>query len=151
MGDPLEPFRSKAVEEEVAEGGEAHDLLLFEYGERVHGIRAASVDAVVAHQPPAPLPATVQAVAGVVQDRGRVVVVLRSPTGAPEDAGVVRRLLICRTERGFVGLPCSTTRQVGRVVVNEPLTPGKLLDSSEGPILFVDPHHLVESLRGERC
>ncbi len=123
------------------------DLLLFEHGGVAYGIRAESVDVVVAWSEPAPLPASVAGFAGVLQDRGRVVAILTSPLGRSV-AGEVesRRIVICKTRRGFVGLPCVRTREVGLVQLAAAPVPGEVVDSSAGPLVFVDAEHLVEQL-----
>lgn len=121
--------------------------MLFEHAGVSFGVPAEAVDVVVAWSPPAPLPASVPGFAGVLQDRGRVVAILTSPLARPRTAEAEeRRIVICKTRRGFVGLPCSRTREVGLVELAAPLVPGEVVDSSAGPLVFVDPEVLVEQL-----
>jgi chemotaxis signal transduction protein len=122
-------------------------LLLFQHNGIAYGVPARSVDAVVAWRKPARLPASVPGVAGVVQDRGRVIAVLASPLGeSTDDRGTHRRMVICTTRRGFLGLPCDETRQIGTVTLAQEPAAGEAVDSSSGPLVYVDPDVLAESL-----
>lgn len=148
MGDRLQSFRGgeKAALDERPDGHDV-ELLVFAHGDTTYAVPARSVDAVVAWRRPAQLPASVPGVAGVVQDRGRVVVVLDSPLGRPADrAEDDRRVVICATERGLLGLPCRQTRQVGTVSFAHVPTTGELVDSSSGPLIYLDPAVVAESL-----
>ncbi|MCB9596743.1 MAG: chemotaxis protein CheW [Sandaracinaceae bacterium] len=148
MDDPLAPFREgeRARDAEVETTCE-RDLLLFEHGGVAYAVPASSVDVVVAWNPPAPLPASVPGFAGVLQDRGRVVAILTSPLARPR-AGETeeRRIVICSTRRGFIGLPCVRTSDVGPVRLAAAPVPGEVVDSSRGPVVFVDPELLVDEL-----
>ncbi|UJR82632.1 chemotaxis protein CheW [Sandaracinus amylolyticus] len=151
MTDPLSRFR------EDLSGGQGHAessarhrraLLLFEHGGALLGVPAESVDAVIAWQAPARLPCATAGIAGVVQDRGRIVAVLESPLGESErETRAVRRLIVCGTTRGFVGIPAETTRGVSTVELARDATPGELVDSSEGPLTIVDPIALISAVR----
>lgn len=148
MGDALQSFRSSGD----GDGGEEQqghelELLVFAHGNATYGVPAASVDAVVAWRKPARLPASVSGVAGVVQDRGRIVVVLDTPLGRAgtlEDSE--RRVVICTTNRGLLGLPCKHTDQVGTITFAHEPTTGELVDSTCGPLIFLEPNAIAESL-----
>jgi hypothetical protein len=73
--------------------------------------------------------------------------VLVSPLGSAGEAEQApRRIVICTTSRGFIGLPCSATRTVGAVrLASEPVS-GQLIDSSWGPLVFTDPEMLADEL-----
>lgn len=148
MDDPLERFRQRDLAH-AAEARPTHeqDLLLFEHAGVSYAVPAGAVDVVVAWNDPAPLPASVAGFAGVLQDRGRVVAILTSPLARPRRAEAVdRRIVICATRRGFIGLPCERTSEVGPVQLAAPPIPGEVVDSSRGPLVFVDPERLVEEL-----
>lgn len=148
MEDPLERFRAGEDEQQdESSSGPERDLLLFVYSGVSYGIPAEAVDVVIAWDDPAPLPASLPGFAGVLQDRGRVVSVLASPLGRPVEGRVeARRIVICATARGFLGLPCTATREVGPVTLAATPTPGEVVDSSEGPIVYVDPEALLAEL-----
>lgn len=150
MDDPLQVFRGGDTVRELGEGvGYEHELLLFEHGGVTYGVAAAAVDVVVAWQKPTPLPASLPGFAGVVQDRGRVVAVLATPMGrVQKELGSEQRLVICNTARGFLGLPCGSTRAVGPVVLAQPPIAGDTVDSSAGPFVYIDPEALLSELAG---
>lgn len=146
--DPLEPFRTagERASERVRTGHE-RTALVFEHGGTLYGVAAHSVDALIAWRKPAPLPASVAGLAGVVQDRGRIISVLTSPLGRHAEPAPPRRIVICTTAYGFIGLPCGETRRVGPVVLAEEPVSGEVTDSSEGPLVWVDAERIVEELR----
>lgn len=112
------------------------------------GVPAESVDAVIAWLAPARLPCATAGFAGVVQDRGRIVAVLESPLGAGAgESRAGRRLIVCGTPRGFVGIPAETTRGVSTVELARDASAGELVDSSEGPLTIVDPVALIAAAR----
>jgi chemotaxis signal transduction protein len=147
VSDPLEPFRAHDAQAPDRVGaGHERTLLVFEHGGALYGVPAQSVDALIAWRKPARLPASVPGLAGVVQDRGRIISVLTSPLCQPSEAEP-RRIVICVTAYGFIGLPCGETRRVGPVVLAQEPQSGEVTDSSEGPLVFVDPERVVEELR----
>lgn len=150
MTDSLSAFREVSTGETVgaARSGVKRALLLFEFDEALLGVPAESVDAVIAWRKPAPLPCATSGFAGVVQDRGRIVAVLDSPVaGSARGPRAARRLIVCVTPRGFVGLPADGTRGVAVVELAAAHSGDALVDSSEGPLVVVDPSALVESER----
>ena len=118
MTDELSPFLDprESMGEDVsdAEVSFAADVLLFDYGGDLFAVPAQTVDSVVAWKAPAPVPGNDARVRGVVQDRGRIVVVMAHPTGQarPEAPGEPKRIVICETPRGHVGVPATTTAAV---------------------------------------
>lgn len=117
------------------------DLLVFECGGDLYGLPAGCVDGVVTWKLPAPVPGSDRRVRGVLQDRGRIVVLMVHPTGrsdrdAPRDA---KRIVICQTPRGLIGLPATSTRAVGPVELNVEPTPFAVHDSKLGPFTYLDP------------
>jgi chemotaxis signal transduction protein len=149
MQDPLQRFRDQEVSQEEDErAGHELILLVFEHGGVLYAVPASAVDAVVAWHKPAPLPASIPGFAGVVQDRGRIVAVLISPLGKAVEQGgeAPRRIVICSTPRGFLGLPCAETRHIGSVRLASEPAGGDLVDSSSGPVVYVDPITLVREL-----
>jgi hypothetical protein len=117
------------------------DLLLFEYGGHSFAVLAERVDSVVPWKEPALVPGADARVRGVIQDRGRIVVVMAHPTGQQGSTGEVEasRIIICATPRGHVGLPASVTNNVGPVELSLEPTPYSVHDSPRGPFTFVDP------------
>jgi hypothetical protein len=85
-------------------------------------------------------------VSGIIQDRGRIVVILSDPTGGWSD--VPSRIVVCRTQRGYLGLPAGKTRCVGAVKIYGELVPKAVVDTSEGVVTFLDAVHLLASSEG---
>ena len=128
-------------------GGVERDVFLFEHGTRKYAVSAADVIGVIPWRTPVPLPRSDPRVRGVIQDRGRIVVLMYHPTGEPaaDESAEVTRIIICTTKRGYVGLPASVTLSVGPVrLAYEPhaLT---TLDSDAGALTYLDPTQYVES------
>jgi hypothetical protein len=84
-------------------------------------------------------------VRGVVQDRGRVVVVMAHPTGQsrPQAPGDPKRIVICETPRGHVGVPATTTAAVESLNLPVEPTSGSVYDSERGPFVYLDPSSYV--------
>ena len=128
--------------EERAKTSVVCDLLLFEYGGFLFAVPAGSVDAVVPWKTPAPVPGGDAQVGGVIQDRGRIVVVLAHPSGQHGELATAeaKRIVICTTARGLVGLPASTTNTIGPVELPAEPTPSTVYDSPSGPFTYLDPN-----------
>jgi chemotaxis signal transduction protein len=123
-------------------------LLLFTYGEKLFGVPADAVDGVVGWVKPSPLPAVSSRIQGIVHDRGRVVTVLHRPDAdPPAEHENPKRLVLCRTERGLLGLPAVQTRSIASVELAG--ASGALVDSSEGPLVLVDPEELAKPRGGD--
>jgi hypothetical protein len=80
---------------------------------------------------------------GIIQDRGRIIVVLAKP--AAGESGRILRLVVCRTQRGYLGFCADGTRCVASARVYGNLTPDTVLDTSEGVVTFLDPEQIVAS------
>ena len=133
------------------EGSATRNLLVFGLEGALFGVDASDVDAVVAWSEPVPLPRGGTSVLGVVQDRGRIVSVLRHPSG--RDVGVderPRRIVICRTRSGLLGLPAATTRAIAPVAIAGEPTPGSVVDTDAGALTFIVPDVLAEQIVGAR-
>lgn len=123
------------------------ELLVFGFGGSMFGIDAPRVDVVAAFRTPTPLPRADARIDGVVQDRGRIVSVLRHPTGRAVDASTsATRLLICTTEHGHLGLPADSTHATGAVTLHAEPVSGAVVDSSEGALTYLDPAALARAL-----
>ena len=150
--DELHRFRTDGSEDDADEsgvGGFSQSLLLFEYSDQLLGVSAEVVDAVIAWRQPARMPGSPPSLAGVVQDRGRIVAVLRSPLG--DGASVdCQRILVVSTAYGYIGLPAQETREVRTVELADEPVSGGLIDSSEGPLTYLDPEAIAAELRGKR-
>jgi chemotaxis signal transduction protein len=117
------------------------DLLLFEYGGYSFAVPAECVDSVVPWKAPATVPGADSRVRGVIQDRGRIVVVMAHPTGQEGPGGGAdgARIIICTTTRGHVGLPAASTNAVGPVELATEPTPYSVHDGLRGPFTYLDP------------
>lgn len=149
MDSELEQFLS---DDSAALGAEhtssiVRDLLLFEYEGERYGLLAATVDAVVPWRRPAALPGAEMRVLGVIQDRGRIVVLIAHPVGRPTDGrGEGKRIIICNTGRGYVGVPASVTNTVAGVELQSEPTPLSIHDSPYGPFTFLEAERWAEEL-----
>lgn len=149
--DPFEEFRHSEDEEEAtgARFSTERDLLVFAYAGDLYAVNAAQVEAVVPWETPAPLPRSAPELAGVAQDRGRIVTVVNDPRGRPGPlTSKPNRLIVCTTQHGHVGLPAERTLTVGRVATGEQDMDGGLVDSSQGPLFLIDVHALARALVG---
>ena len=122
------------------------DLLIFEYQGDLYGVAAPCVDGVIPWKSPARVPGADGRVKGVIQDRGRIIVLMVHPTGRAEhDASKQgKRIVICSTPRGKVGLPATTTNSVGPIELLAEPTPFAVHDSKLGPFTYLDPTLYVE-------
>jgi hypothetical protein len=143
--DELFEFLDQAGTPGAAEPGQrqtvVRDLLLFEYAGYSFAVPAECVDSVVPWKAPATVPGADPRVRGVIQDRGRIVVVMAHPTGQEGAAGGVdgARIIICTTPRGHVGLPAAATNAVGPVELPAEPTPYSVHDGLRGPFTYLDP------------
>jgi chemotaxis signal transduction protein len=137
----LDPREAGADDHADAQVTIVCDLLLFDYDGDLYAVPATSVDSVVAWKAPAPVPGTDARVLGVVQDRGRIVIVMAHPTGEarPPGTGPPSRIVICETPRGHVGVPAKATTAVEPVSLSSEPTPGSTYDSARGPFLYLEP------------
>jgi chemotaxis signal transduction protein len=122
--------------------GQAVELLVFLQGDTLLGIEARYVDSVIPFRAPALLPLAAPTVAGVVQDRGRVVVVRTAQERGPEP----KRIIVCTTERGLIGIPASATRAVGEVIAYPAVAFGEPIDTDEGVMTLLDPKALADDM-----
>jgi hypothetical protein len=149
MSDGLEEFVDGAWDEESSDakqGTDWHiDSFLFRFGENTYALRAADVVGVIPWRTPVPLPRSDPRVGGVIQDRGRIVVLMAHPTGEPRTAGEFDpvRVIICPTECGYVGLPATATLLVGPVRYRSEPQPLETVDTDSGPVTFLDPARYV--------
>ncbi|WP_437532112.1 chemotaxis protein CheW [Sorangium sp. So ce726] len=119
------------------------DFLLFELGAVTFALRAQQVEEVIAWRAPMPLPRTDPRVMGILQDRGRIIVIV-SPVLA-EPAATPLRIVVCRAARGYLGLPAGKTRCVAAIKVFGEPAPNAVVDTSEGAVTFLDVTHLVDA------
>jgi hypothetical protein len=132
-------------------GSATRNLLVFGLEGALFGVDASNVDAVIAWSEPVPLPRGGSPVLGVVQDRGRIVSVMRHPSGA-ESSGedTPRRIVVCRTGSGLLGLPASTTRAIAKVAIVGEAIPGSVVDTDAGALTFIVPDLLAEQIVAAR-
>lgn len=149
--DELEAFRSEEDAAQDAAVRYVRDLLLFDFGGRRFGIDVKAVDSVVPWQRPRPIPRSSTAVHGVIQDQGRIIVVLSGPLGVAEEVGSdAARIVVCTTARGLIGVPATTTEHIGRCELNEEPAAGKVIDSERGALTYLDPAVLAQTALSER-
>ena len=144
MSDELEQFVDDAGSENDVQkenNGVLQDACLFKYGQQTYAVRASKVTGAIAWRNPMPLPRSDRRVRGVVQDRGQVVVLMAHPTGeaVSRDDTEVSRIIVCATERGYVGLPATLTLRVGQVRFAKEPKPGATVDSDAGALTYLDP------------
>jgi hypothetical protein len=117
------------------------DLLVFEFGRDRFAVEAQRVESVVPWKAPSRIPGTDTRVRGVIQDRGRIVVVMAHPSGSapgpnpPEG----KRIVVCNTARGHIGLPATTARAVGNFTLGSEPTALSVHDSPLGAFTYLDP------------
>jgi chemotaxis signal transduction protein len=122
--------------------GRRVELLVFRQGDALLGIEARWVDSIIPFRAPALLPLAAATVAGVVQDRGRVVVVCKVQRPGPEPT----RIIVCSTEHGLIGVPASATRAVGEVIAYPELTYGEPIETSDGVMTVLDPATIARDM-----
>jgi chemotaxis signal transduction protein len=121
--------------------GVQRDLLVFEFGRDRFAVEARRVESVVPWRMPSRIPGTDSRVHGVIQDRGRIVVVMAHPAGitpgpSPPEG---KRIVVCNTARGHIGLPATSARAVGGFSLSVEPTPLSVHDSPLGAFTFLDP------------
>ena len=134
--EPIGANAPDAVVQQVS-----RDLLLFDYDGDLYGVDAMCVVGVVPFRAPAPVPGADSRVRGVIQDRGRVVVLLSHPASrvSSRPAREVTRIVVCATARGHVGLPAVSTRTVITVGLASEPTALSVYESGFGPFIYLDP------------
>jgi len=145
-----EALASTDLEREALESAETRglvlDLLMFEHGAEAYAVPAAAVEGVIPWRNPAPVPGVSSQVRGVIQDRGRVVTVLRHPTGRDLHASEEpRRIILCATPEGLVGLPASVTRAVTSATFEVEPQLYAVYCGRDGSYTFVAPQRLLSS------
>ena len=144
MTKELSEFRDAAASQVVSGPQVELDVLVIEQGDLLLGVLASAVDSIVPWQTPAPLPQSAHQVLGVIQDRGRLVAVHRYQglEGTP------RRLVVCTTTYGLIGLAVTGTRHVGTIVLQGELRVGVPLRTSAGDLTLLDPEELARRMIG---
>ena len=122
------------------------DFLLFDLGAATFALRAQQVEEVIAWRDPLPLPRTDPRVMGILQDRGRIIVIVSAALAGP--AAAPQRIVVCRAARGYVGLPAAKTRCVAAVEVFGEPVPNAVVDTSEGVVTFLDVARLLDAPDG---
>ncbi len=126
---------------EKASLGVPKDLLVFEFGRDRFAVEARRVESVVPWRSPSRIPGTDSRVHGVIQDRGRIVVVMSHPAGVtpgpnpPEG----KLIVVCSGSRGHVGLPATSARAVGNFSLGSEPSQLSVHDSTFGAFTYVDP------------
>ena len=147
--DPLGAFRDTTADDEgpAATRGEPLELLTFRFQNNLLAVRANAVAQVIGWRKPFPVPGGAAQVAGVVQDGGRIVVVLQHPAGiALPPKEPPSRIVVCDTKKGPVGLPAMETRAVTSVLVEGAPTGGDLLETADGVATYLDVEEIVDKV-----
>lgn len=137
-----------ALDESPSKPRVYRDLLLFEYGRALFAVPASGVEGVIPFRRPVSVPGIDSRVQGVIQDRGRIIMVLAHPAGrvgVVESATTPTRIVICSTARGLVGLPALATRAVGRVELDAEPSVNSVCESNHGSFTYLEPQALTES------
>jgi chemotaxis signal transduction protein len=125
---------------EVRESRVTRELLVFEFGQDRFAVDAACVEGVVPWKAPSRIPGADARVRGVIQDRGRIVVLMAHPAGLQRPTSTDgKRIVICSTPRGHIGLPATATNSVGAVELLAIPTPLSIHDSKLGAFTYLDP------------
>lgn len=145
--DDLSEFRDRGIEHAAARAtAEQRELLVFELNGVGFAVTARRVDAVVAFKPPSPVPDGSPALAGVMQDAGRIIAVLHHPLGEQKQPGETpSRIIVCLTERGLIGLPATHTHGIVPVAISGSET----VETPYGAAVLVDPEKSVRALVNE--
>jgi chemotaxis signal transduction protein len=147
--DELEAFRGEP-EHDVPRASTAkveRAVLVFEYDAHMFAVDAKAIDAVVAWRDPTPVPQGDEWLLGVLQERGRIVAVLRHPLGRAEtSAQAPLRVIVCATKRGLLGLPTTATKAVDSIAFDEEPVHAMAVDSSAGVVTYVDVALLLQTL-----
>ena len=153
MSDDLDAFRDDDDDAKASDAAVEHrELLLFELDGSVFGVLAREVSNVITWRAPAPIPQAGAQVLGLVQDAGRIVVVVRHPSGSsPDDPQKPTRIVICETRHGLLGLPATTARTVEDVALPRAPAHGELFESPAGAAVYVEPERLGASLIADRA
>lgn len=146
--DSAEPNLNVFVDEEAhrtrsdaEQSAVLRDLLVFEFGRDRFAVDARRVESVVPWRAPSRIPGTDTRVHGVIQDRGRIVVVMSHPAGItpgpnpPEG----KLIVVCNSARGHIGLPATSARAVGNFSLATEPSKLSVHDSAFGAFAFVDP------------
>lgn len=143
MGDDLSAFHDESEEDTVAADDHGSlELLVLAQGSLLLGVPATSVDSVVPWSEPTPIPESSARVLGVVQDRGRLVAVTR-----PLDPNAkMQRLVVCGSSLGLVGIPASSTRSVGSIVLRSEHSAGRPVMTDQGSITMLDVEALANDM-----
>ncbi len=148
--DELAAF--KGDEDETSDEGtvaEQQELLIFSLDDVLYGVPAHRVSTVVSWRAPTPIPQGGSRIAGVIQDAGRIIVVLRHPAGRAESpTGEAARVVVVETRRGHIGFPAATTKGVENVVAPPTSSLGDVLEGSAGALSFIEPEEVVDALLG---
>ncbi len=148
MTDDLAAFRDDTADADASRAPVEHrELLLFELDGAMFGVLAREVSNVIPWRAPAPIPHAGPQVLGLVQDAGRIVVVVRHPSASSTAAPAKpTRIVICETRHGLLGLPASNARTVESVAFPSAPAHGELFESSAGASVYVEPERLGQSL-----
>lgn len=149
--DELAAFRDPEVEALAEEAElERRELLLFELDGALFAVRALAVTGVVSWREPSAIPQASPRIAGVIQDSGRIIVVLRHPTAQVADGkSSASRVVVCGTKYGFIGLPATTTQGVQSVGLRAAPGSGDVVDTPAGATTYLEPAALVATLVDE--
>jgi chemotaxis signal transduction protein len=125
---------------DVRESRVVRELLVFEFGQDRFAVDATCVEGVVPWKAPSRIPGADSRVRGVIQDRGRIVVLMAHPAGLQKASTTDgKRIVVCSTPRGHIGLPATATTSVGAVELLTVPTPLSIHDSKLGAFTYLDP------------
>jgi chemotaxis signal transduction protein len=142
--DELAEFRGEErAADDVGVLADLHDLLVFELGGDCFAVEATKVASVVTYRAPAPVPSGAAALAGVVQDAGRIIAVMHHPLGRNDgDGEPPTRLVVCHCARGLIGFPAHVTHGI----IQTPVEGVGPLDTAFGAASLLEPDAVARSL-----
>ncbi len=122
--------------------------LILERQSRLYFLEADRVDSVLPATKTFPLPHTHQGIAGVFQNRGRVITVLRDVLASTEqvEQPKARRLIVCETSQGLLAVPADRTLTVGSVTISAAPVHGQAVELEPGVATFICPEELAQTI-----
>jgi hypothetical protein len=122
-------------------------MLVFEFEGVAYAVDATAVAEVMAWQRPLGLSTLRPSVFGLVEHRGRMRVVCR-PDGNPVSGPIPEhaRIVVFGPKWGDIAVPAEKTHVAGSIQLSTLPIHGRELDTSIGPVRFIDPRSLAEQV-----
>ncbi|MEL6545374.1 MAG: chemotaxis protein CheW [Myxococcota bacterium] len=125
-------------------------MLIFLIDEHRYCIDARAVESVVAWREPTELPGGHQRIWGVLQDRGRVITIVRHPF--PDHRSPVHsderplRTLVTPTSAGHIGVVASQTFEIEALSLGRMPAHGATLETTRGPATLIECESIASEI-----